>query len=351
MDDVDMKKLKIAIIGSGMGRYGLLPAFLMDSRTEIVAVCTSKKDTAEKFANQFGIPAAYDDWQRLLQHDIDILAIATPPQTQTEITMAALEKKIPLFLEKQIAINPVQSKKMCELAKTYHVATCVNFIFPALKTWQLAKSYLEQGKLGDIRHVFLNWRMESFDNRCRTPNIWKTNDNQGGGILQHFLSHSFHYLEWFFGEVSELQCVLRKTADLGFNGSVFASLDLIFKNNIVVHIAASSAAFNGPGHSLEMYGSEGSLILKNESNDPVSGFELYYASRQGEKKLIDAETKYCSSKRHDSRVFPTGHIIKNFIDALSGKPINHPTIQDGHRVQVLLNSANIANSKNSFVTI
>lgn len=343
------KKFRLAIIGAGFGRYGLAPSFLKHPRFDLVAVCARRQETADQFASQYRAANAYSDWNQLLAEEIDVLAIAAPPSVQAEITAAALKKKIPLFLEKQVALTVSQSQEWVDFVDKNRIPTCVNFIFPSLNTWKEAKKYLTSGKIGKIRHVFVNWRMESYDNRLRTPAIWKTNDKQGGGILQHFLSHSLHYLEGFFGSIQELRCTLNQAPDLNAEGSTFASLDLIFKSGLIAHIAASSSAYSGIGHSLEMYGSEGSLLLKNETTDPVSGFKLFYAPRGHSATEVLAEASFHSEHVGDARILPTHSLISQFVDSLDGSLSDHPTLTDGHRVQVLLDCAIRAHINRNFV--
>jgi predicted dehydrogenase len=343
--------MRLAVIGGGFGRYGILPAFLAQPDVEITAVCTSRQETAEKFARQFNVPKAFSSWRDLLEENIDVLAIAAPPAIQAEITAAALTKKIPVFLEKQIAIDAKQSEHLLATANKHQVSTCVNFIFPSLHTWQTAHEYVSAGKLGKIRQVFLNWRMETYDNRLRNTDIWKTNDSQGGGVLQHFLSHSFHYLENFFGKISALKCLLMPSADLHTAGTTYASLDLIFSNNVMAHVAASSAAYAGTGHSLEIYGSEGSLVLKNEKQDPVAGFELFYTARGEQRMLIASEAQYLAGYTADSRVMPTSHLVKAFLKSLAGEKVTHPTLNDGHRVQQLISFSKLSNANQNLIQI
>jgi predicted dehydrogenase len=343
--------MRLAIIGGGFGRYGILPAFLLNDNVEIVAVCTRHQETAEAFAKQYQVPKAFHSWRAILEEDIDMIAIVVPPIIQAEITTAALEKKIPLFLEKQIALDAQQSQQLLEIANRNQVATCVNFIFPYLHTWQLMHSYLSTGAIGQIRQVFLSWRMESYDNHLKNADSWKTNDTKGGGILQHFLSHSFYYLEFIFGKIHFLRCMLTPTVDLHTGGSTFASLDLVLPNDVIAHVAASSSAYAGAGHSLEIYGSEGSLILQNTTSDPVAGFKLYYAARGEETKLIDHEARYLTGHKTDSRVMPTSRLINTFLKSLTGESIKHPTIRDGHRVQHLLQFAKVSNSNQQLVRV
>ena len=50
------KKLNIGIVGGGFGKYGIIPAFRLDPRCSILAVCTksiltSKKISEDDFLN------------------------------------------------------------------------------------------------------------------------------------------------------------------------------------------------------------------------------------------------------------------------------------------------------------
>jgi len=331
--------MRVGIIGAGMGRYGLAPAFLQNGRFHLAAVCASRKEKAEAFAKEFRVEKAFDSWQSLLEEDLDLIAIATPPKVQGEIALACLERKIPVFLEKQISIDLEEATRLSHLARLNQVPTCVNFIFPYLRTWQHACRLLRENRLGKLRHAFINWRMESYDNARRTPDIWKTDDALGGGVLQHFLSHSLQYAEHFFGKIQELNCFTRPAPDLGAKGTAFASLDLIFEDGMAAHIGASNSAYRGTGHSLEIYGSEGSLFLKNESADPVLGFELFFGTRGSPFKKIGAEADHRSEKTGDSRVAPTARLVALFFETLSGGKAMHPTIEDGCRIQELLHHA------------
>ncbi len=192
--------------------------------------------------------------------------------------------------------------------------------------------------------------MESYDNQKRTPHSWKTIDRLGGGVLQHFLSHSLHYLELLFGKVKKIRCLLEPAKDLHPEGSAYASLDLMF-DDLMVHVAASTSAYGGIGHSLEIYGSEGSLVLKNEMNDPVLGFKLYHAMRGQEMQLVEEEAKYHPLPASDSRIFPISRLIGQWIDSIGGKATTHPTIDAGHRVQELLESARKAAKNHQWTNV
>ena len=52
-----------------------------------------------------------------------------------------------------------------------------------------------------LRHVAVHWHVESRAIQLRMHN-WKTIGDDGGGVLGNFISHCFHYLEWFCGPIA-----------------------------------------------------------------------------------------------------------------------------------------------------
>ena len=59
------------------------------------------------------------------------------------------------------------------------------------------KEILDSGALGRLRHVVVTWNVENQATRLRLKS-WKTRAGEGGGgLLGNFVSHCFHYLEWF----------------------------------------------------------------------------------------------------------------------------------------------------------
>ncbi len=60
-----------------------------------------------------------------------------------------------------------------------------------------------RGAIGALRHVTVHWHVESRALQLRMRN-WKTVGDDGGGVLGNFISHCFHYLEWFCGPIAGL---------------------------------------------------------------------------------------------------------------------------------------------------
>src|SRR5215468_10208290 len=92
------------------------------------------------------------------------------------------------------------------------IATAVDFNFSAILAFRKAKVLLDEGAIGRLRHVEVNWNVENYGTRMRLKN-WKTLGGDGGGVLGNFVSHCFYNLEWFCGPITGLSARLSGLPD------------------------------------------------------------------------------------------------------------------------------------------
>ncbi len=338
MSSLETARVKIGIVGAGFGGYGLTPAFRHLDNCEVVAIAASNRTSSEAAAEKFGIRENCT-WQEMVSApDIDAVAIAVPPALQTEIATAAIKSGKAVFAEKPLAHNLEDAKRLATLATESGLANMVDFIFPELVTWRKARELINAGELGRIRHVFLDWRMESFD--IRTGKLgWKTTQVDGGGVSSHFGAHALYYLEEMIGHLSDIAANTAIYPEAQGAGETLATISLRFRSGASGVLTLCSAALLGNHHCLEIYGEDGSMRLVNRSADPVLGFQLYFGRRDSDQMaLIEEEVRTTAADSEDSRVSPVSEIAARFVDWIrSGKPAR-PDFQSGYRVQALLDA-------------
>jgi predicted dehydrogenase len=115
-------KIRVGIIGAnvryGWGSSAHIPALKGLPDFEITAVCTSRQETADETARHFGIPFAFHDPARLVQHpNVDLVSICVRVPFHHEMGMAALEASKHLFCEWPLAATTEQARQMLDLAE------------------------------------------------------------------------------------------------------------------------------------------------------------------------------------------------------------------------------------------
>jgi predicted dehydrogenase len=166
--------IRIGIVGCNYGRLVQLPAFRLDSRCEVVALAGRDATRTAGLAKAAGIAMAFADWKQLVEHqDVDAVAIAAMPNLQPAIAIHALELGKPVFAEKPMAADLASAQAMAEAAEVNGLATAVDFNFCEILSWRKAKALLDEGAIGRLRHVEVNWNVENYATRMRIKN-WKT---------------------------------------------------------------------------------------------------------------------------------------------------------------------------------
>jgi len=334
--------IRVGIIGSNFGRTVLLPAFRADPRCEVVALVGRDAQKAAGFAREAGIARAFKSWSELVEDGaVDAVAIATPPALQPDIAIQALQHGKAVFLEKPLAATIAQADALLEQAQQSKRPAMVDFEFPELPAWQRAKALIDDGAIGKLRHIVVTWQVENYATRMRLKS-WKTNGDDGGGVLGNFVSHCFYYLEYFCGPLANLYAQL-----FGLPGEKNASESTValsgeFASGAALSLSMSAASYLGSGHRIEFYGEDGTLMLVNTTADYMRGFELFYAHRPAE-KLARVEVKAPDDSHFpDGRIAPVSRLAKRFLDAIEQGGSVTPGIREGHRVQHLIELARLS---------
>src|ERR1700732_1106771 len=98
------EKIRVGIIGAsvrnGWGGGAPNPALCALPEFEITAVSTSRQETADETAKHFGIPHAFADPNKMIQHpDVDLVSICVRVPFHHQLGMAALNAGKHLYCE------------------------------------------------------------------------------------------------------------------------------------------------------------------------------------------------------------------------------------------------------------
>jgi len=341
--------IRVGIVGSNYGRTVQLPAFRADPRCEVIALAGSNAARAAETAKAEGIAKGYGDWRALVEDkDIEAVAIATLPSLQAQIAIHALELGKPVFAEKPMASDLTSADAMLKQATLSRNPTMIDFNFHQIMSWQRAKTMLDANAIGALRHVAVHWHVESRAIQLRMRS-WKTKGDDGGGVLGNFISHCFHYLEWFCGPISGLSARVAGLPDDSELETIVA-MALQFAQGPLASLSMSCASYLGIGHRIELFGEDGTLVLHNPGADYMRGFELFYAKRPSALGRIPVEDPV-DAKYPDGRIAPVSRLVKIFLDAIETGSAASPGFAEGHRVQMLIDAARRSHQLGTWIDV
>lgn len=325
--------MKVGIIGSGFGLYGLLPAFNSIEGCEVVAICGKRTERLVKYCESIGLAKIYADWREMLREEkLDAIAIAVMPSAQYQIAKAAIEKGIHVFAEKPLTADYAQAKELLALAEKNGVVTAVDFIFQEIGEFEKVKDLIETGEYGRLAHIAVDWDFLSYDIRNQIS-TWKTDVKEGGGALAFFSPHVLYYLEYFAGKIISAKSLLSHSPKSVNGAEVGVDALLQFEKGITGHMHVSC---NAPGmnrHRVMFVCDKATIVLESDKG-VVDGFVLAVHDAEGS-RIIPVE-KPVSENGEDERVKIVKKIATRFIDSCrSGVPMI-PSFAEGVRVQELI---------------
>ena len=102
-----VKPLRWGFVGTGGIANSMAGRIKQAANAELTAVSSRKMETAREFADQYGVPNAFDSWAEMLAFDgVDAIYVATPTSVKEEICVAAAASGKHVLGEKPFANLP-----------------------------------------------------------------------------------------------------------------------------------------------------------------------------------------------------------------------------------------------------
>lgn len=277
-----MKKIKWSVIGAGgIADRRAIPALLLDSQNELVAVMDMRPEEAKRVAEKYNIPDYFSDAEEMLKTvKCDAVYIATPVFCHYEQAMLALRYGVHVFIEKPIALNATDGEKLITAFRENGLQLTIGYMMGYHNLHQKARQLVQSGGLGELNLVRMQFSCWYPD----IPGAWRQNKNLGGGgCIMDLAVHCMELYSTITGE--EITEVKSFYATRTFNYEVEDSAVITFcsESGVLGHIDVN---FNIPDAcsiaKLELYGTDGCIYAENTLSQVEEGKLKYtYAPQCG----------------------------------------------------------------------
>lgn len=186
-----MKKIGIVGVG-GVAAYAQLPAY--QSRGIPVAAIADINENALKSAGEvFGISARYTDPEKMIcEQKLDVLDIATPPQTHLDLLEIAARYHLSVVMQKPFITDRTQLDRAWELVKRCSHFK-LNLTGRYVSAWQKVHDLLQENRIG--KPVFCT--IINQDWWDRENGRWDTSVKDY--VIYEMLIHHLDLCCWWFG--------------------------------------------------------------------------------------------------------------------------------------------------------
>jgi predicted dehydrogenase len=191
-----MEGMAVGIVGAGWiakEHYRILESL---AGVDVVAVCDVDRERAEALASGTGA-RIYLDWQDLLdREDLAALVVCTPPLSHREPAIAALDRGLPVYLEKPIARTREDAAAIVAAAKRTGTVCAIGYQWHALDLLDDLPQLLEGQQIG----LLVGTSIGPTQSRP-----WFLDRRAGGGNLLERGSHHIDLARVIGGDVTSVQ--------------------------------------------------------------------------------------------------------------------------------------------------
>ena len=197
-----MNELRFAIIGTGFWARYQLAAWREVPGARCVALFNRTRAKAEALAQEFDVPAVYDDAEALLQREEpDFVDIITGVSTHRQFVELAARHKIPAICQKPLAPTLADAEAMIAASRKANVSLSVHENWRWQTPIRELKRVLASGVIGPVFRARIDYcnSFPVFDNQPFLKELEQF-------ILTDMGTHILDVARFLFGEAARLYC-------------------------------------------------------------------------------------------------------------------------------------------------
>ncbi len=259
------RQVNVGVIGAGrIGRVHVQNLAYHIPEANVVAIADIFVEAAEKCAADFGIPSAAKDHRAILENDqIEAAVICSSTDTHAQFIEEAAAAGKHIFCEKPIDLDLKRIDRALAAVEKAGVKLQIGFNRRFDPSFKRVRDLVAEGKIGAPHIVHIISRDPA------PPPIEYI--KVSGGIFVDMTIHDFDMARYLIGsEVEEVYATGGVMVDpkIGEAGDIDTALvTLRYANGAIGSIDNSRQAVYGYDQRVEVFGSEGGIVVANRTPD------------------------------------------------------------------------------------
>lgn len=354
--------LRIGVIGFGSRIAHIVNLLAETGKVELAAIADIDTEAVKKRYQEkrtYENVNFYTDAEEMLKKEkLDGVCIGTRCSTHAKYALLVSQYKIPLFLEKPVAIN-YDDLKLLKSIEGMDEKTVVSFPLRLSLVCTYVKDIIESGKIGEISQV------QAYNNVPYGRGYyhkWYRDDKETGGLFLQKSTHDLDYINYLLGNIKPVAITAMESKQI-FKGNKPAGLKCADCDEYkTCSESPINVKKNGDGYSIGEYccfavdtGNQdsGSIMVQYE-NGVHAVYTQNFVARNGAGKRGARVIGYNGTVEFDwvkSRVTIYHHmrniteehtfenkgghfggdelLCENFIDVMNGDDVSHSPLSEG----------------------
>ena len=191
-----MRSEPIGLAIIGCGTIGRIRAVLARETLAVgwLGLCDIDADTAKRLGEDTDAEFVTDDYTELLARpEVTAVIVATAENEHVDPILAACELGVPLFIEKPLATDPVDSARVLKAIEDAGIDAVIGYTQRFRRRFQGVKQRLRDGQIGDVTSVVTRAFMNQM---VPVATLRKTDDREGLTPMVVSGTHSLDMCMW-----------------------------------------------------------------------------------------------------------------------------------------------------------
>ena len=337
--------LRIGIVGCGKIADGHVEQIRATGRGEVVAVCDREPLMAEQLSVRMDVSGRYTDLTEMLRTEkLDVVHIATPPDSHVAIASAAMNAGCHVFVEKPFALTEAQAQVILDAGAALKKRVSVNYLYNFESPGLELERMLAAGALGEIVHLETNYGYNLSGDYglavMADPGHWV--HRLPGKLFHNVLDHVLAKVAAHIGDDFSVQVLAFRRRPATGNAAVDAMADelrFMLRGGAVTVSGLVSAHGRPVAHTLRVVGTTDTveldyaartLVQSARQVQPSSIGRLFPPWIQARQFVRNGWRGLGEFRRHEAHYFQCMRVLLNrFYDAVEGRgadPVPHSHI-------------------------
>lgn len=294
-----MKKLNIGVIGLGGIANMHIAGIAASGDACVWSICDCNPEALARRGEELGIPETrryLDVGELLADPELDAVTIATPNHNHYAIACEAIKHRKPFALEKPVSLDTGEAGMLRDMLAREPLPHMVCFSYRYKAAVRYAKQLIDQGKLGDIKHVYSQY-LQGWGLDESIPLVWRfRKDLSGSGALGDLGSHILDLQRFLVGDtervIADADTIIKERDLISGEGKGEVDVDdfchvlMRLKGGVSGTMSISRFAYGrGNYQQLEIYGTRGALVYNLEKDDAL----YVQFSDEGDREFREAD--------------------------------------------------------------
>ena len=190
------KRIRVGIIGAnpdrGWAAQAHIPALTsLSDDFEITALSTSRRESADDASKLFGVPAAFDNHQDLVNNpSVDVVAVTVKVPYHLELATAALDASKAVYCEWPLGNGLKEAETLAALAKKQCVLAVAGLQARSAPAVAYVHDLIKQGYVGEVLSTTLIGSGMGWGPTVEPYNVYTNDKENGATMLSIALGHT-----------------------------------------------------------------------------------------------------------------------------------------------------------------